>query len=504
VAIRDNMLRVLVAGPALCAACYAAQRGLADVKVTTNTSIDCSSIPSIAKDLFANCKNDEERAIAAWYFVRRLHFHWPHIPTWDSIDLINSYGFALCGYQSMMFAQICNAGGIKTRTMHPKNHVIAEAFYGDAWHMFDCQVGWFAYRKDKSAVASCEEMKADPMIITDAVSDGRASKPHFQCSDSSKSGSEIAATAKVGGIPELPQRSLVINLRRGESITRMWSNEGKSWSLPNEPKWTQPAHLCTKQAVDANDPVNWPLWKPYAEITSQDPLRYGIKRTYGNGRMVYEPPLAGEALRDGLARDGLQGVRAAYEDRKAPNLHPAEAGKPGSVVFVINLPYAGVDAWLDGTALRKSDKDVLSISAKAETGAWQEVWRAGKTGELPLENISLKSAAYAQHQYLVKLEMQSGSDVADVGLNSIRFTTVFMNNIQALPYFAPGKNLIRVTAAEGADLAKNKLTLEYAWEEDGKERKLESKVDKVPFETTVEVGGQAMPRMKSVRLSVAP
>jgi len=149
----------LVAAPAL--------GGVADVKVTTDRSIDCTSVQTIARDLYANCKTDEEKAVATWYFVRRLHFHWPTIPTWDSIDLINSYGFALCGYQSTMYVQIATAGGLKARTMHPTKHVIAEAYYDGAWHMFDCQVGWFA-RNRKGAVANCAEMTADPTIVTDA------------------------------------------------------------------------------------------------------------------------------------------------------------------------------------------------------------------------------------------------------------------------------------------------------------------------------------------------
>jgi hypothetical protein len=81
---------------------------------------------------------------------------------------------------------------------------------------------------------------------------------------------------------------------------------------------------------------------------------------------------------------------------------------------------------------------------------------------------------------------------------------VFINNIYALPYFMPGKNTIRVTAADKADLKHNKLTLTYAWQEEGKDKKLAKRIDKVPFETTVHVAGDEIPRMKSVTLAVAP
>jgi hypothetical protein len=483
-----------------------ARAGVSDVKVTTDRSIDCSSIQTIARDLYKDCKTEEEKAIATWYFVRRLHFHWPHIPTWDSIDLINSYGIALCGYQSNMYCQIANAGGLKARTMHPQAHVIAEAFYDGAWHMFDCQVGWYA-RNRKGAVASCAEMKADPTLVTEAVKEGRASKPYFQCRDDPGGGTNYAATARRGGMPKPPTNRLVINLRRGESITRAWANEAKPWfQVKDNRGFVSPQHGCTAQVIDQNDPVNWPYWKPYAQVRSKSGEKavYGIKRYYGNGRMAYEPDLAGAAFMEGLGEDGLSGVAAKHKDGQGPNLHPATVGKAGSVTFVINCPYVVVDAWLDAAALRQNKSDVLAVHAKSDRGKWQEVYRADATGKLDLKQISLKPAVWARHRYFVKFELSAGAKTSDVGLESLKLTTVFVNNMYALPYFMPGKNTVKVAAAEGAELKTNKLTLEYVWEEEGRERKLAKTIEKLPFEATVSVSGKELPRMKSVKLAVAP
>jgi len=475
--------------------------GVGDVKVTTDTSIDCSSIQSIARDLYKDCKSDKEKAIATWYFVRRVHYHWPHIPTWNSIDLINSYGFALCGYQSNMYCQIATAGGLKARTMHPDRHVIAEAFYDGAWHMFDCQVGWYALNR-KGAVASCAEMKKDPTIVTDAVKEGRASQPYFQCRDDPKGGTNYAATARTGGSKRAPKNRLVINLRRGESISRVWGNEGKPWhQLKDNRGFVSPRHSCTGQAIDANDPVNWPFWKPYAQVRSKEGenVRYGIKRYYGNGRMVYEPDLATAAFTDGLATDGLAGVAA----KQGSNLHPAKAGEAGTATFVIDSPYVAVDSWLELEGLRTGEKDVLAVHVRKTKGKWTKVWSAEKTGKVKAEKISLKDAAWQSHQFFVRFELSAAAKVTDVGLEGFKVTTVFMNNMYALPYFKPGKNTVRVAAAKGADLKANKLTLEYVWQEQGKERKLTKAIDKLPFETTVTVAGKEIPKMKSVTLSVA-
>ncbi len=498
---------VAAAGAAFLAWGASALAGVNDVKVTTDTSIDCSSIQSIARDLYKNYKSDQEKAIATWYFVRRMHFHWPHIPTWNSIDLINSYGFALCGHQSTMLCQIANAGGLKARTMHLPGHVIAEINYDGAWHMFDCQVGWYALNR-KGKVASCAEMKADPTLVTDAVKENRASKPYFQCRDDPRGGTNYAAKARAGRIVPPPKNRLIVNLRRGESITRLWGNESKPWfPLKNDRGFVSPRHSCTGQGIDTNDPVNWPYWRTYAKVSRRDGDRviYGIKRYYGNGRMVYQPDLATEAFTKGLAKDGAINVAQTGNGRAGPKLHPAEAGKPASVTFEIHCPYIATDAWLDAKALRKGADDVLAIHARpGNRGGWKEIYRADETGRFAINKLPLKEHAWQQHKFLVRLEMRAGAAPTDVGLGWLRITTVFMNNMYALPYFKPGKNTIKLTAAEGTDLKKNKLTLEYAWEEQGKEKTLTKTITKLPFQTTVEVGGKELPRMKHVKLSVAP
>lgn len=479
--------------------------GIQDLKVTTDTSIDCSSLKTIARDLYRDLKSEEEKAIATWYFVRRTLFHWPHVPTWDSLDLINSYGWGLCGYQSNAFVQIATAGGLKSRLVHAKSHVIAEAWYGDAWHMYDCQVGWFAWRKDKSAVASCAEMKADKTIITDAVKDGRQSKPWFQCSGKHANGVQTVNTHRPRGAARKLDRRLVLNLRRGESIRRIWGNEGKAWHRKGEKRWVYPAHGCTQQRVDANDPVNWPYWKPYAETRQhRGKTRYGKKRYFGNGRMTYAPDLATAAFRDGLAKDGMLNVRSAKADAKDPKLHPVESARPAHIIFTIACPYILVDASLEMEALRTTEKDELAVFAKGSKGEWQEVYRAAGTGALKQEAISLKKAAWAGKGYQVKFALKAGAKAADVGLNRIKITSTFMNNMYALPHFKPGPNTIRVTAANGADLKTNKLSLEYAWMEEGKEKKLTRQIGATPFSETITVAGKALPRMKYVELSVAP
>ena len=63
------LVLLAVAAPAFCQ--------IPGIKVTTDTSIDCSSVQTIARDLLRGKETDEQKAIAIWYFVRRLLYHWP-------------------------------------------------------------------------------------------------------------------------------------------------------------------------------------------------------------------------------------------------------------------------------------------------------------------------------------------------------------------------------------------------------------------------------------------
>ena len=109
---------------------------------------------------------------------------------------------------------------------------------------------------------------------------------------------------------------------------------------------------------------------------------------------MYEPRLTGGAW----AKDTPEAARVNLKADSPPT--PAEAGKAASVTFVIGTPYVAVDAWLDGTFLRTTDKDELTISARGK-GGWKKIWTAPNTGEMKLERVSLKEAAWFGHKYQV-------------------------------------------------------------------------------------------------------
>jgi len=187
---------------------------------------------------------------------------------------------------------------------------------------------------------------------------------------------------------------------------------------------------------------------------------------------------------------------------EGPKLRPALPGVKGQLNIRVECPYKIVDAWLDAEIVRQSDADSVSINALPCTNWQVPLWTAENTGRLKVQRLSLVEATTKRNAYTVHISLRAGEDVASVGLESLRITTVFMNNFQALPYLAPGRNRLPVNADANSDLSTNPLKVTYVWIENGTEKTLAKPVPSIPFETEVTVAGTGMPRMKSVTLAV--
>jgi hypothetical protein len=491
---------------------------LPGIKVTTDRSIDCSSFRTIARDLMRDKDTEEAKAIAAWYFVRRMIYHWPHPSGAGSkeIDWINSSGYGLCGAQSMAFVKLCRTAGLKAGMRYMPGHVTAEVFYGGQWHFFDCQVGWFAWKKDKSAVAGIADMVRDPTLITKAVANGTGSVPFMQCRDKAHlNGRAVGWVQKARGVGRGGTRvtgkieTAKLTLLEGMTYTRCWYYEtdpktGKPHRSLNRSR--TPTHHGCPPAYEKDDSVDYPFWEPYLVEGDGN----AVRRTYGNGRLVYRPDLASASFRAGLAADGFAGMTVAKAGA-GPKVHPAEAGEPGVIILPVRTPYyfAG-DAWIDGEFVRNTAEDANRIHVSTDQGkTWKLAWENDKLGANRFEGISLHDAVFGRWRgvgdYLIKIELGARRKPTDAGLNALSITHVFVNNIHSLPYLVSGRNRVRVTADKAAKLAGGKLLLTYCWWEQGKPRKdriFQKQITALPFECDVVVDTKKLPRMRYVRLEM--
>lgn len=93
-----TLIALLLAGPA---------RGEVNgFKVTTDKTIDASSLESIVKQVIArsNAKTNDEKAIAIYEYLHNTIFHWAYATesapqSVGPLKVINAYGWGLCGGQ---------------------------------------------------------------------------------------------------------------------------------------------------------------------------------------------------------------------------------------------------------------------------------------------------------------------------------------------------------------------------------------------------------------------
>src|SRR5205085_1667724 len=106
-------------------------------KVTTDKTVDASSLESIVRDVIAHAgaKTNDEKA------------------------------------------------GWKCRYLGWPGHTTIEVFYDGRWHYLDVFLKCYYWSKDKSHIASQEEIANDPSIVLNAPQEGRAARQNLCCGD---------------------------------------------------------------------------------------------------------------------------------------------------------------------------------------------------------------------------------------------------------------------------------------------------------------------------------
>ena len=134
---------------------------------------------------------------------------------------------------------------------------------------------------------------------------------------------------------------------------------------------------------------------------------------------------------------GFQQIEnAVWRDGK---LQPNEPGRPAVAVVEMSSPYV----------VTKASGSVACEGAKAEVSKDGKAWTA-------VELREFSAAVRGCYRYQLRITFSQP-------LAALEITSVVQHNQEALPYLAPGRNKITVTAANPQSLGDNRLVVTYAY-----------------------------------------
>ena len=420
------------------------------VQLVSDKVPDVSSLAAWQRSFLKEGMTDQEKALAAWRTT--VMFQHQDVPpreylqnedsVQDPIKMFNVYGYSFCSVASADVAALARAAGLKARGWAINGHSVPEVYWDGAWHMLDASlVNYFP--KEDGSLASVEEIMAAVKAWYDRNPGYRGNEAKlvaFQRADGWtgwKKGPPLLARSPfydAGGF--WPARThgwsatmqeydgtygkknkpflyeygysqgyqVNVQLRRGERLTRFWSNEG--------------LHVNGKGGGPG--------------CVMGDALAYTQKfgnlapGRLGNGRCEYEVPLADGVYRAGaLAVDNLQERSAQVKDPSRPGMLLLRM--PSSYVYLTGILTLSA-AVGDGGSVVVSFSDNNGLD-------WQEIARLSATGA---QRIDLTPRVLRRYDYRLKFELHGRG----TGLESLRLVHDIQHSQRALPALDKGVNTL--------------------------------------------------------------
>lgn len=445
-------------------------------KITTDRTVDTSSLDAIIADVISPAMSDEEKALALWHWLSTAiyHYGWPYVrpqleENWeDPIKIINVHGYGLCGTYGRvlgrLFTRVFGEGSARLiglteaepgawhLTEHPgafvdtarlrdyprmeyAGHSTAEVNYGGRWRLLDPHVRFLAYLRGEGGIAGAEDLIADPTLVTDPE---RRLDGLMPCGDLSRVFYASAFTdwGLVDRAAAPDDHRMEIALRRGEVYTRYWDRKGPfCWFGEMDRRWDPdylapgPRHLCEGEAA----------WQHY-----------------GNGELVYRPDFADGSYREGMLEERGLG------DPNPQGLMGAASGRAARVVFTVQVPYLLVEGRLELELTRRTGSDRIAVWVRPSGGVWKLVWQEVSCGRLR-RTLDLSPWMAGKYGYELRLDLKGARAVEHAVVHELRLRSAFVLNYLALPRLLPGCNQITVTGAEVGTLRNERLEVTYAW-----------------------------------------
>ncbi len=414
-----------------------------NIRLLTDSTPDLTDVDSYLRSITSQFSTPQEKAIAIWRWSQRLRKQTSNPSengheVLDPIALFNSYGHCNCGIVSGLNNTLWLNMGWKAHYVQLGDHTVCETSWdeGQTWHMFDASMSFYCFN-DAHQVASVTEIEKNPRYYlenfapecgTNRVKDIHDQQGWRQASDRpvgyertlANGWDSFKAPNDITDLNLYAQwgKRFVLNLRPGEAYTRYFGHlEGS----------TLPAR--TLRPVNGKDPEG----------------QHGHVGIRANGLWNYTPDLRGPGAAD-LVYDA-SGVSWG-DARKGFAVRPAEASKPGTVVFHVSAANVVASAKLTLTASRETERDAVSVEVSTTAGiTYAPAWTFDGTGVAKSAEIDLMPLTAGATEYFVRVRMSG----AGAGLERAVIDTVTQINRASLPRLVRGPNRVQLTLGAQAE-----------------------------------------------------
>lgn len=344
--------------------------------------------------------SDRALAEAAWGYVNGKMF--PQCYAMSAFEdyyetripwrLLRGYGFGCCDQEAYTLAWLWHLSGFQSRVITLPGHIVAEIYYGNAWHMYDSNHRVY-YTNSDGSVASVAQVVADPtLVITGAGSDGL-----------DPVGATIAYMENLYGHADptytTPNWSLTwwydptSPLAHGETVL-MYSDNAfsdviRGGSLPVRPSIATSATLI--RAIDFSDP-NW-------------------------GYGVYS----------------VTGMQVSSTDTGISLVNTAD---PGSVLLRKDSPSPAFDLQIGGVFYRTADS-TIKVYFSTDGSNWSPGFSLViPVGMLQSASVNLTNVARGAYLYYVRIDVAGAP--GSVRISSLKLTSNVQVAKSSFPVLTPG------------------------------------------------------------------
>lgn len=448
---------------------------LVNPRITVDGLYDWFDVEAIALEATRGCKTDEEKALAIWDFIR-LNFDHLASPgdreCHNPVVALNVYGYANCAYHSTVFTSLCRAVGVPARVWEVWHHTITEAYYNNAWHMLDSDIGLYYLAGDNRTIASVEQLWEDQKIsggkesgaaLTAFSGRNKAVRAIYTDVEGnnayvSQDGEKIRGYRYYHGPEECfistyydaftyEPHSMAMTLRPGEKIIRNWKGGDKYFDYERHNRGLEEGNKEAK------------------------PIRYG------DGQIIWKPDLKSELTPSFFNKDQAPGFEV--NDGQSPAIHARHRHGgiydfPERAILSTETPYTILGGMVKAKLYRGGANDWDRVTARviSRTGPVSAtVWSAprGVTGymdaEIKLDEVLFPRGERGRRDYAVEFNFmadESNDPPTQSGMEEVELITDIQVSTNSLPALSKGRNIIRYRDETPGE---HKVKITYVWNE---------------------------------------